>query len=138
MSGERRVEPPSGMAPPASARLPDGTVVDLAPLAQRITEAHLRRHPEDVARYGDELARAWCTHDNQHLLAWAIMDADLEGQLAWLARILDARGYPVANLVDNVATCAEIVGDAIPSPAGRTVADRMRAAARGLADQPLS
>lgn len=131
MTPARRVAPPSGMVPPGLAHLPNGTPVDLAPLARRITDRHLARHPEDITLYGEEMARTWCTHDNQHLLAWAITDADLDGQLAWLARVLDARGYPVANLADNVATGAEVL-DEIETPALRAVARRMRAAARGL------
>jgi hypothetical protein len=128
---ERRVAPPGGMAAPSQAHLDDGTPVDLEPLARRITERHLQRHPEDIARYGDEMARTWCTHDNQHLLGWAIADVDLNGQLAWLARVLDARGYPVANLADNVVTGAEVMGE-MGTPAARAVAERMRAAAGGL------
>jgi hypothetical protein len=130
----RRPAPPSGMAPPTVARLPDGSDVELRPLAQRITDAHLRRHPEDVERYGAELARDWGVHDNQHLLEWAIGDIDLLAQVAWLARVLDARGYPVANLADNLMIGAGVVADEIPGPAGDAIADRMRAAARSLAE----
>lgn len=61
MSGEapretRRPNPPGGMAPPETAELPDGTVVDLLPLAQEVCTRHLERHPEDVEHYGYELA----------------------------------------------------------------------------------
>jgi hypothetical protein len=132
----RRPAPPSGMPPPTVARLPDGSAVELRPLAQRITDVHLRRHPEDVERYGAELAREWGVHDNQHLLEWAIGDIDLAGQVAWLARVLDARGYPVANLADNLMTGAGIVADEIPGAAGHQVAERMQAAARSLAEPP--
>ncbi len=133
MSG-RRPAPPSGMPPPTVARLTDGTIVELRPLAQRVTEAHLARHPEDADRYGAELAREWCTHDNQHLLSWAVGDIDLEQQVAWLARVLGARGYPVANLADNLVSGAEIVAAEIPGDAGAAIAERMRAAARSLGE----
>jgi hypothetical protein len=131
----RRPAPPSGMPPPTVAPLPDGSSVELKPLAERITDAHLARHPEDVERYGAELARVWGVHDNQHLLNWAIGDIDLEGQAKWLARVLDARGYPVANLVDNLMTGAGIVAGEIPGSIGETVAERMRSAARSVAEQ---
>lgn len=55
-----RLRPPSGgLAPPTSARLPDGTELDLVPLARKIADAHLARHPEELERYG-EAVRAWC------------------------------------------------------------------------------
>lgn len=106
--GRGPTQPPGGMAPPASARLPDGTDADLHALAIKVTEIHLERHPEDTERYGD-LAWEWCVHDTQHLMAWAIEDTDLAGQLAWLGGVLDARGYPVANLYDCVLTCARVL-----------------------------
>jgi hypothetical protein len=124
------------MPPPSLASLPDGATIELHPLAQRIADAHLGRHPEDVERYGDELARAWCTHDHQHILAWAAGDLDLDGQLAWLARLLDARGYPVANLLDSVSTAADTLERALDTDAAREVSARLRAAAGKLAAAP--
>ncbi len=135
MTGRAPLTRPGGMPPPAVAELADGTTVDLLALAELVTERHLARHAEDTARYGDDLARAWCTHDNQHVLQWAVQDADLDGQLAWLAGLLDARGYPVANLIDNVATAAEVCEAEIGTPAGRAVAARLRGAGRALADR---
>lgn len=132
----RRPAPPSGMAPPIVAELPDGSAVELRPLAATVTDRHLSRHPEDVERYGAELARAWGVHDNQHLLNWAIGDIDLLGQVAWLARVLDARGYPVASLADNLMTGADVVAEEIAGEPGRVIAERMRAAARSLAHPP--
>ena len=131
----RRPALPSGMAPPALAELADGRTLALRPLAEKISDAHLARHPEDVDRYGATLAHAWCTHDNQHLLAWAIGDVDLQEQLGWLARVLSARGYPVSNLIDDVAIGANVVAEEVPTAAGRAVAGRMRTAARALSAQ---
>jgi hypothetical protein len=128
----KRVAPPSGMPPPDSARLPDGTVVAILPLAERITEGHLARHPDEVKTYGWEMAWAWGVHDIQHLLAWAIEDADFAGQLHWLARVLDARGYPVANLLDGVRLAADWLAAELPAPHGETAAGRMRDAADAL------
>jgi hypothetical protein len=120
------------MAPPATAELPDGTSVALIPLAQEICTRHLERHPEDVERYGHELAMDWCVHDQQHILAWAVEDRDLEGQIRWLAGVLDTRGYPVPSLVDSILQGAEIVNRQVSLPAGEEIAARMRAAVEGL------
>lgn len=136
MTGRAPLDRPSGMAPPSEAILPDGQAVDLAPLAREVTELHLTRHPEDRERYGAELAEAWCRHDNQHILGWAISDLDLDGQLAWLARVLDARDYPVRNLIDSVSVCAEVVDRRVSGPDGTQVAERLRAAARRLEAAP--
>ena len=51
--------------------------------------------------------RAWCVHDNQHLLNWAALDlagaVDFDAQLRWLASVLTSRGYPL-----------DVVGDLLP------------------------
>jgi hypothetical protein len=112
VSGERRLRPPSGMAPPTRASLPDGVVLDLSDLAQEISSEHLSRHPGDVARYGGAI-RDWCVHDNQHLLNWAVLDVrgELEfgAQVAWLAGVLGSRGYPLASLADDLQVAADTV-----------------------------
>lgn len=120
------------MPPPVTAELPDGMLVELVPLAEQVCRRHLERHPEDVDRYGHELAYEWCVHDQQHTLAWAIEDRDLKGQITWLANILRSRGYPVLNLVDCVEQAAEIVRAELPVPAGSQVAERMRDAVAEL------
>jgi hypothetical protein len=93
-------------------------VIELRPLAREITDRHLRRHPDDIRRYG-ETGREWCTHDNQHLLNWAVLgvcDAlSFRDQLAWLANVLISRGYPLANLADNLETAAETTRQLITS-----------------------
>src|SRR5687768_9822903 len=113
MSNGARLRPPAGgMAPPVSANLPDGTELDLLALARKIADAHLARHPEEVERYG-EAVRAWCIHDNQHLLSWAALDlagaVDLDAQLRWLANVLTSRGYPLASLADDLRTAAAVL-----------------------------
>jgi hypothetical protein len=128
----RRPAPPSGMAPPATATLPDGVVLDLQPLAREITDRHLRRHPEDIERYGD-LARAWGVHDNQHLVNWAVLDADgavsFQDQVAWLANVLGSRGYPLANLADNLDTAAQATRELIESDHTAQLAGTLEAGA---------
>ena len=115
---ERGLAPPTGMAPPVTATLPDGVVLELRPLAREITDRHLRRHVEDLERYGGA-GREWCTHDNQHLINWAVLavwDAlSFREQVAWLATVLTSRGYPLANLADNLETAAETTRQLITS-----------------------
>lgn len=136
MTAGRRPALPGGTPPPTTARLPDGTVLELRPLAERISQAHLRRHPEDLERYGAETALAWCTHDHQHLVSWAAEDLALDAQVLWLASVLDARGYPVANLADSLATAAEVIEREIATDAGREVAAKLRAAAAKVTGAP--
>jgi hypothetical protein len=131
------------MAPPPTATLPDGVVLELEPLAEEITDRHLRRHPEDVERYGD-LARAWGVHDAQHVLSWAVLDADgalsFQEQIAWLANVLSSRGYPLANLVDNLDTAAQATRELVDSGHAARLAGTLEAGAtlvRGL-DAPAS
>ena len=133
MSGATRLRPPSGgMAPPATATLPDGTPLDLVPLAREIADEHLARHPEEVERYGDAV-RAWCVHDNQHLLNWAALDltgaVDFDAQLRWLANVLTSRGYPVESVADDLRTAASVLRRPPSSDARRALADRLAAAA---------
>ncbi len=142
MSDGTRLRPPSGgMAPPSTATLPDGTQLDLLPLAREITERHLARHPDELERYG-EAVRAWCTHDNQHLLTWAALDlagsVDLDAQLRWLAHVLTSRGYPLENLADDLRTAGSVLtGKHGPAgPAMRALADRLTAAADTLTPPP--
>ena len=134
----RRPAPPSGMEPPATATLPDGVVLELDQLAGEITDRHLRRHPEDVERYG-ELARAWGIHDTQHLVNWAVLDGDgalsFQEQVAWLASVLGSRGYPLANLADNLDTAAQTTRELVRSGHAGRVAGTLEAGAafvRGL------
>jgi hypothetical protein len=120
------------MAPPVKATLPDGVVVDLGPLAREITDRHLRRHPEDTERYGD-LAREWGVHDNQHLVNWAVLDVggalSFEEQVAWLANVLGSRGYPLANLADNLDTAAQATRELVESDHAAQLAGTLKAGA---------
>ena len=132
MTERPALRPPSGgMAPPPTAALADGTELDLLPLAREITATHLAGHPEELERYGPAV-RAWCTHDNQHLLNWAALDVagkvDFDGRLRWLAGVLSARGYPLQNLADNLRTAAAVL-ERRPGESTRAVARRLASAA---------
>ena len=128
MSG--RTAPPSGWPPPADARL-GATTLALGPLAEAVADRYFEHHPEDLERYGSDVARAWEVHDTRYLLSWAIGDVeervDLERQVAWLARILEARQFPLAHLADNLEYAADVVAEAVDG--GEPVAERLRAGA---------
>jgi hypothetical protein len=137
---ERGLAPPTGMAPPVTATLPDGVVLELRPLAREITDRHLLRHAEDLQRYGGP-GREWCTHDNQHLISWAVLAVcdvlSFHEQLAWLANVLSSRGYPLANLADNLETAAETARQLITSNHAAQLASELETGAqfiRGLGD----
>lgn len=127
------------MAPPATATLPDGTRLELRPLAQSISDAHFARHPDELARYG-EAGREWCTHDNQHLLNWAALDLagriDFDAQLRWLARVLASRGYPIEGLADNLRSGESVLSRRASSASLRALADRLSRAAESLEASP--
>jgi hypothetical protein len=70
-----------------------------------------------------------------HCLHWAVLDvegsADVEREVAWLASILSARGFPLERLARNLELAADVVAEGVAAP-GAAVADRLRAAAAGL------
>jgi hypothetical protein len=120
-----RTAPPSGWPPPTQAMLA-GAEVALEPLAAVIADRYFARFPEDIERYGDA-ARAWELHDTQHLLNWAIGDVegfiDMQSQVAWLARVLTARDFPLEHLAVNLELAAEVVNERLDG--GTPVAERL-------------
>jgi hypothetical protein len=111
-SPSRRLAPPSGAPAPLETAAPDGTTVDLRDLARAVCERYRAEFPDEQERYGDA-GRAWCVHDNQYILHWALLDArgstTLEGQVAWLARVLHARDFPLERLRRNLELAADAV-----------------------------
>ena len=105
------VQPPSGQAPPATATLENGSTLDLVALATEICRRYREEFPDEEGRYGDA-GMAWCVHDNQHILNWAVGAAngyvDLEKELSWLARVLEARDFPLERLARDLAIAAEV------------------------------
>ncbi len=127
MSG--RTSPPSGQPPPTEAATPDGPV-DLAALAAEICRRYDAEFPDERERYGPA-GMAWCRHDNQHLLNWAIGDVhgglvDLLDQVGWLARVLAARDFPLPRLARNLELGADVVTERLGDDA---LAARLREAA---------
>jgi hypothetical protein len=75
--------------------------------------------------YGDA-GIAWCVHDTQYLLAWAVLDLDLKGHFAesvtWLARLLAARDFPLDRLARDLELAAEAVDEEYGAKAKKVVA----------------
>ena len=71
-----------------SAPLLGGEPLDLLALATEICRRYREEFPDELERYG-EAGNAWCVHDNQHLLNWAVETVngyfDIEHEVAWLA-----------------------------------------------------
>jgi hypothetical protein len=128
----RPVTPPSGFPPPVSATL-GGRTIALLPLAEEIADRYFAEFPEDFERYGDA-ARAWEVHDTCHCLHWAILDAEgyasLDKEVAWLADVLVARGFPLEKLSRNLALAAAVVEERVPD--GVLVAGRLHGASASV------
>ncbi len=104
--------PPSGAPPPERAPVPGGEL-DLVALADTVCRWYETEFPDERERYGDA-GPEWCRHDNQHLLAWAAGDVhgghvDLLEQVAWLARVLAARAFPLDRLARDLDLAAQVV-----------------------------
>lgn len=132
---------PSGASAPATAELPNGTVVDLVPVAREICSRFYTRYPEEYERSG-EAGVEWCGHDNQYLIAWAIQDARdgtvvLSEQVIWLTGVLGSRGFPIDRLVGNLMIASEVVRkwDALRGLA-EVGADALAAAAAAVSALP--
>lgn len=129
-----RLAPPSGSAAPVEVAAPDGTSLDLRALGQEVCRRYRAEFPDEEQRYGDA-GRAWCVHDNQYLLHWAVLDAkgttSLADQVAWLGRVLAARDFPLDRLARDLELCADVVAEAGDGWAA-DVARRLRAVASDL------
>jgi hypothetical protein len=107
-------EPPSGAPAPVTAELRDGETLDLRALAQEICRRYRDEFPDEHARYGDA-GMAWCLHDNQHLLNWAVTESNgyggFERQLTWLAGVLEARSFPLERLARDLDIAAAVLDE---------------------------
>ena len=116
----RQVAPPSGHPPPEATRTRSGENVSLRPLAEEICRRYRLEFPDERERYG-EAGVAWCVHDNQHILNWAFLDdrgwLALDEQIAWLARVLEARDFPIERLVRDLEIAAEVAEGELGSDA---------------------
>lgn len=123
----KRTAMPSGAAPPEEAG-----GLDLRAMAERVTDRYGTEFPDEDERYDPAVWRAWCRHDAQYLLQWAVLDVEqttsLDAQVAWLAGILAARGFPL----DRLARTLELAGDEADAEQRTDVSGRLRAAAQEL------
>ena len=131
---------PPGGAPPPSSTLLAGHAIELEPLARETCRRYRAEHSDERARYG-AAGEAWCVHDTLYVLAWAADDlrpggARLLGNVTWLARVLDARRFPLDRLARNLQIAADVVTDAGLPGAGALAARLRDAAASVLAGAP--
>jgi hypothetical protein len=116
VSARPRPAPPSGQPPPVRAEMADGTVLDLEALASEVCERYRAEYPDEEERYGDA-GQQWCRHDNQHLINWAVLDTrayvSLDEQVAWLAKVLEAREFPLDRLARNLDIGADVVRERV-------------------------
>lgn len=126
---------PSGAPPPAVATIA-GAETPLEPLADLVCERYRGEFPDEAERYGDA-GVAWCRHDNQWLLSWAVDDVvgatDLCSQARWLASVLDARGFPVDRLARDLEIAADVVAGGSFGDQSSAVAARLARAAESVA-----
>ena len=127
--------PSGGTAPPATAELPGGEIIDLAPLAREISGRLRAEFPDEEERYGSA-GFEWCVHDNQWLLGWAVEDIAIGGghfarNVRWLAGLLRARGYPLERLARNLEIAADLVG--AETEGRRALESRLRGGVRTVA-----
>jgi hypothetical protein len=111
----RRLNPPSGgdEAPRTSAPLgKKGPLLDLVTLAGEICRRYQAEFPDEKKRYG-VAGNQWCVHDNQHLLNWGVEAAnghlDINHEVAWLASVLEARGFPTERLARTLELGADVI-----------------------------
>jgi hypothetical protein len=94
--------------------LRDGEALDLRALAHEICRRYRDEFPDEQARYGDA-GMAWCLHDNQHLLNWAVTESNgyggFERQLTWLADVLEARDFPLERLARDLDIAAAVLDE---------------------------
>ncbi len=137
MNARPRPDAPSGEPPPRRASLPDGSDIDLAALAAEVCARYRGEFPDEEERYG-AAGHLWCLHDNQHLLNWAVLDGegcvDLDKQVAWLAKVLEAREFPLERLARDLDIAATIVRERVEG--GDGIADSLTAAAVMVRSRP--
>ena len=130
MSG--RLAPPSGHPPPEQTQLDNGAVLDLRELAGEICRRYRAAYPDEQGRYG-EAGVAWCVHDNQHLINWAVIEArglgPMDADVRWLAGVLEARGFPLDRLAHDLEMAADVVADRAPQAAPAVAGALRRSAA---------
>ncbi|HEX8082594.1 MAG TPA: hypothetical protein VF557_20465 [Jatrophihabitans sp.] len=132
MSARALLPPSGGDAAPLSAVLADGQPLDLVVLATEICRRYREEFPDEEQRYA-AAGNAWCVHDNQHLLSWAVEavndESDMRDDVAWLASVLESRGFPVERLARNLDLAGDLAGERIAGQGSDRVSGVLRDAA---------
>jgi hypothetical protein len=104
------------MPPPQRVTGPHGHEINLVEIARRTCLAYDEEFPDERERYGPA-GMEWCRHDTQHLLNWAVLslthDLDYERELNWLARVLEAREFPLPRLVRCLELLATVTRETV-------------------------
>jgi hypothetical protein len=94
----------------------DGETLDAYPLAEEISRRYHVEFPDEQKRYGDA-GRAWCVHDNLYLLSWGAESVngydDMQREVAWLAGVLESRGFPLQRLARDLDIGADVVRELV-------------------------
>ena len=103
-------------------------------MAEEISRRFWTEYTDEAERYGDA-GLAWCIHDNQWLLGWAVEDFEIKGghfvgNVRWLAGLLAARDYPAGRLARDLEIAAEVVGE--EGDGRRRLARKLREGARAV------
>lgn len=119
MSGQAGLRPPRGGTPPPELAVVGGVAFGLRPLAEEICRRYRAEFPDEERRYGDAGA-AWCVHDNQHILNWAVLSVTyaselLAQQVDWLASVLLARDFPAGRLKRDIELARDVVRELHPA-----------------------
>ncbi len=127
-----RLQPPSGERAPESVTTSSGETIALLALAHEICRRYVEEFPDEQARYGDA-GQAWCLHDKLYVLSWAVDDADgaldMQSEVAWLARVLEARDFPLERLARSLDIAADVVRDQMMSGSAGKIATVLTRAA---------
>jgi hypothetical protein len=116
------LRPPGGQSPPTSVSIGGGATINLKLLAQEICRRYQLEFPDEKGRYGN-VGNDWCVHDNQHLLHWGAESVDgfvdMHQEVAWLARVLEARNFPLARLARDLDLAADVTAERVEAVSGK-------------------
>jgi hypothetical protein len=137
---DRRLKPPSGGDDaPQHALLGKGNTLDLVALAGEICRRYRLEYPDKQQRYGDA-GIAWCVHDNQYLLDWAVRSVteyfDMDERVAWLASVLESRDFPTERLARNLDIGAAVIVSEVTAPRTAQLAKVFTVAAKAVRQRP--
>ena len=101
------------VAPPTGATAPESYAgLDLREMASVLCARYRDEFPDEPGIYGEHW-EAWCRHDNQYVLHWALLDTEgitsAAEQVRWLAGVLAGRGFPLERLQRDLEIAADVL-----------------------------